>query len=1086
MTVLDTWRADLPAALGQFLPVMKMKGIDLKTGVLATAVLWPVRHAADHEGVQVEIKRICGENALPHVIQALPTGSDPLAVVQLMSQKVVGSPILNTAVDAILAEFVDEIVAASFLKETEQQPVPPMNISTGNIDAVNVVIGGKQYVFGDMVLTVIHQQEAIRTCPTPPAPPAKFGGRQADYERLKQAVKAGTTSAIAGLRGVGGIGKTTLARQLAHDLYYEEPYFKAVVWTDVHQQPDLRALLISWAQYSDQNYSPDASLSPDDLKHKAQQMLADAIRQACGAADSERVLVVLDDVWEDGIEAVRTLIEIRPHESTLLITTRSATIAGKLAQSTLELQYMTDDDAADMLQTYLEGLDSDQLKPLAQALGGHPLALKLAAENILEVSSSLSEPLTETLARWTAKYAAGIPAGSPFVSLKLEEGSDKEDNLTISLALSYDALPADEDRARFRALGVLPPDEPFDDELLAALWQASPEEMESHLVVLRRVALLDADKSNRKGWYGQHRLLRAFARALLIAATERDMVFRRYAEHVTNISARFLELQFEEWRMLDPYLSQIHAVGDELAYRVVEQNGDMFVDLAGDFSWNTMRYLNNRQTALFVEVDGNRIPQRMQWFDMGLIAWRQSNNLEREAMTLNNVGGAWSDLGEQLRALEYYEKVLPLTRVAGNPTGEVTTLTNMGTAWNALGEPRKALKCFDQALSVLQIVRNHPLEAATLSNIGMAWSALGQQDQALKCYEQALLLCREVRNRGGEAATLNNMGMAWSALGNQRRSLKYYEQALFLSREVGDLRGEAMVLDNVGNAWANLAEPHRALAYFEQALPLRRAVGDRGGEGMTLNNMAMIWSELGEQHKALMYYEEALVLYRAVRDRAGEATVLNNIAMIWSILGDQDKAFAYCEQALPIFRAMEDRRGEAKTLNNMGFVWSALGDPYRALERYEQALPLKHDIGDQRGEATTLNNIGGVWSSLGDQRKALAYYEQALSVFRAIEDRRSEAITLNNIGGAWNELGERRQGLTYYEQALLLSRAVCDRRGEAATCFNIGMNYSVLGELGIAIDYVRQCVEIEEQIGDPNLPMHQQTFEQLKSQWDDE
>src|SRR5690606_37608572 len=118
------------------------------------------------------------------------------------------------------------------------------------------------------------------------------------------------------------------------------------------------------------------------------------------------------------------------------------------------------------------------------------------------------------------------------------------------------------------------------------------------------------------------------------------------------------ELPFEKWHTLTPHVPHIHAVGDALAERYLstETTDEVATARAGAFSWNTMPYLNYRREVLFTGVGEEQQPHRLAWFEMGLNAWRAVHDHEREAITLNNIGGAWSALGEQLKALEYYEQ----------------------------------------------------------------------------------------------------------------------------------------------------------------------------------------------------------------------------------------------------------------------------------------------------------------------------------------------------------------------------------------------------------------------------------------------
>jgi len=49
------------------------------------------------------------------------------------------------------------------------------------------------------------------------SPPEYFGGRDAVYHELAGQLRSG--AGLTAVQGLGGIGKTTLARQLAYDLH---------------------------------------------------------------------------------------------------------------------------------------------------------------------------------------------------------------------------------------------------------------------------------------------------------------------------------------------------------------------------------------------------------------------------------------------------------------------------------------------------------------------------------------------------------------------------------------------------------------------------------------------------------------------------------------------------------------------------------------------------------------------------------------------------------------------------------------------------------------------------------------------------
>ena len=76
------------------------------------------------------------------------------------------------------------------------------------------------------------------------------------------------------------------------------------------------------------------------------------------------------------------------------------------------------------------------------------------------------------------------------------------------------------------------------------------------------------------------------------------------------------------------------------------------------------------------------------------------------AILLNDLGKAYSDLGEAQKAIEYYEKSLSIDQAIYGDSHPVVAMSynNLGTAYSASGEAQKAVGYFKRALSIRQAV----------------------------------------------------------------------------------------------------------------------------------------------------------------------------------------------------------------------------------------------------------------------------------------------------------------------------------------------------------------------------------------------
>ena len=279
-----------------------------------------------------------------------------------------------------------------------------------------------------------------RTCPAPPPPPDHFAGREGDLATLKAALaggQGGTTVALTAIKGWGGIGKTTLARQLAYEVW-TGGQFGAVLWTEVKPGPTAARLLLDWAHYFDPAFG-FGGLDEDSAARAVKAGLDDLINETAGP--TSRVLVVLDDVWEDGIGAVRMLLKGLPRRAVVLVTTRSAMVAQRLSARSVGLATLPTGEAVTLLRQYLadKELPQAELEELATVLGGHALALTLAAKrlNLEEGRAGVALP------RHLAEYKKGLASGSLIARLNLgDDGSptDREDSLGLVLSFSYAGL----------------------------------------------------------------------------------------------------------------------------------------------------------------------------------------------------------------------------------------------------------------------------------------------------------------------------------------------------------------------------------------------------------------------------------------------------------------------------------------------------------------------------------------------------------------------------------------------------------------------------------------------------------------------
>jgi CHAT domain-containing protein len=394
----------------------------------------------------------------------------------------------------------------------------------------------------------------------------------------------------------------------------------------------------------------------------------------------------------------------------------------------------------------------------------------------------------------------------------------------------------------------------------------------------------------------------------------------------------------------------------------------------------------------------------------------------QQAQSKNIQGRILTDLGQEQKALDLFNEILPIWRQFNLLQGEASTLTNMGRVYNDLGERDKAIEVLNQALPMWRQLNNRGGEANALDNLGRCYSDMGRSQEALDNLTQALPLWRAVNEIGGEAQTLNNIGRTYTNLGEKEKALESYQAALPLWLQLGHPEGEAAALNGIGRIYDDLGQKQQGLDYYNQALPLWCQVGNRSGVALALYDIGRIHYQLGQPQPALDFYMQALDIWRETQDHRGQAAALNHIGRAYSDLGQRDKALDFDYQALAMWREVQDRRGKAFALNSIGRVLSDQGKLDQALPQKLAALSLAKAAGDP-------DLIGGIDASLMLDFRTQHRLQEA--IFFGTEAVNSYQLMRRNISGLDHSLQEQfaqSKSATYRILAELLLEA--NRLGE--------------------------------------------------------
>lgn len=936
MTYLDTWRQQLKDNLATFAPLAKeVLPQHYEFGVIASAILWGIRDSKPEQLQALDV--IVTDDEQTSQLKRAIGGWDikePIDAVRDLIKQQEKDETLRPALLTLMGYFLDILLETGSLRERPQDKTDDMTINVNApVDGANVVIGGTQYIVGNLIIQYLRQ--VLSACPSAPAPPKHFVKRPEEFNQLNDKLNDSDKKpvAVTAVHGMGGIGKTTLIQGFCHQ---DDAPFDMVLWADITPNPDIASTLLEWASYAIDDYQlpPDKPLSA--IVGTVRSYLTDRlVNGKCG----KRVLVVFDDVWENGKEAVNLLTQAAPTDAKILITTRYEQVANDLKSHVMALERLSDDEARAMCRNLRDPnkrhLSDDHLQRLVAFVKGHPLTLELAMAAL-----NGSEDATHA-DRMLANYESGLNADRPFDALKFYV-EDAPPELNIVFESSYTAL-SDDAQGAFRQLGVLASEASWTRQLAGEIWDMdNPDRVTNLHQELRQSAFIQPDakltETYNMTFYQQHPLLRSYARALL-SDEAFYMKFSNYADYITDVLSGFVLLPRRPHAWLQPYISHIDYIGHQLTdmWNTTSQFEQRFTQQLSRFTELVTPYIKSFPSTAYFE---DKISIKgLDWLKAGLDACRQNQDKKGELRVLQDLGLILSLSGNLEEAIRYYEEAIKGYETSEDDSSKSAILHQMGTVYSKRGELQKALEYLLDALSYYKNT-DSAREIAILTNIATVLNKSHSFKEAFKFLHIASQVAEQRKDIESQAHIKHEMGSLLYEKKNYVNALIHFQESLGIREQLEDLRGITSTLHQIGSCHLQMNNFDDALKCFQEALSLAKKTADRHGEATILLQIGSVYFVSKQANQALFYLNQALPIMQQVSNYTGEATVLTNLGMVYRELGQDENALECLYTALHILRSINDHPNEALTRYFIADILAIHRVYNKALQHLRQAIAI--------------------------------------------------------------------------------------------------------------------------------------------------
>ena len=620
---------------------------------------------------------------------------------------------------------------------------------------------------------ILRQDAALRIEPREvrarrhlPAPQTQLVGRQRELAELGSFLRRQSPRLVT-LTGTGGIGKTRLALQAAHDL--ADAFDDGVFFVDLAPLREPELVPSALADVLGVEEQPGRPLLATLEAH----------------LQERRVLLLLDnfEVVEEAARIVAALLQAAPALAVLVTSRVPLRLTGEHEYRVPPLPLSSAVRLfAERARAVAPGFrrpseEADEVAELCRRVDRLPLAIELAAARTRDYAPAELLQLFPSTLELASEGARDLPG--------------RHRRLRATIDWSYELL-APEERSLFARLAV------FVAGCTASSAAAVCDATRGALASLVAKSLLQ----ERLGADGEPRYVlletvRAYALERLAESGEEDDLRRRHAEHYAAVAdaAEHERGGYEgqkAWEGLGEEQGNFRAALD---WSTDSEDVELQLRLAGALAyfWVVRGHLSEGQrrveaalahgadapaplraralfgAARFANSLGD-VPAMRDFMEQSLAVYRDVGDRWGIARSLDGLGIATSNLGEYERGIELNQESAAIYRELGDDRGLAITLNNLGSVLLDVGDYEGARVRLEEALAVFEGLGLRDRISVVLCNVGHAAFLGDRPDDALGFYRRGIAVAQELEYAEMVIYGLHGVAAVLSATGEAERA----------------------------------------------------------------------------------------------------------------------------------------------------------------------------------------------------------------------------------------------------------------------------------------------------------------------------
>jgi len=732
--------------------------------------------------------------------------------------------------------------------------------------------------------------------------PYGFIGRDGAVLALERAMHRKPAGLL--IQGLGGVGKTTLARGFLQWLQATDGLGKGGFWFTFQ---DIRSAEFVFNRMGEALFGPQFITAEMDQKLDA---LAEAFKknaflivwdnfEVVRGIPGTQVAATLSG--EDQALLKTFLAKLRGGQTKVIITSRSDE---EWLETTnryeIPLGGLQGEERWDYCEVILRDLgltidrkDAD-LVTLMDLLGGHPLAMRVILPRLAKLkASALIQALQSNL---TALGPSGDPAQDKlFATLHFAEQSLPDDLRPLLVPLALHERFVDADYLEIMAKQVDPS------------WTRA--QIDRFLGALAVAGLLH---DRGQGIFEMHPALAGFLRATRPPGASDepgDRWSRAFVGLMSQLADQLAPRELHEQRV--PFF--LHGAHFHVALGEAER-------LQMDFLSGALIH------SLAVHAQNTRnFQEAARLFERLATPANSLGEAEREAVAYHRLGMIAAEQRDFASSEQWYLKSLAIAEKQGDEHGAARTYHNLGMIAAEQRDFASSEQWYRKAMAIFEKQGDEHGKAGTYHQLGRIAQEQHDFAGAEQWCREALAIFEKQGDEHSAASTCHQLGRIAQEQHDFAGAEQWYRKALAIKGKQGDEHGAALTYHQLGTIAQQQRDFASAEQWYRRALTIFEKQGDEHHVASTCHNLGTIAQEQRDFASAEQWYCKALAIFEKQGNEHSVAAAYHQLGMIAAEQRDFASAEQWYRKALAICIKYGDKYHEEMTRSNLEILREEVG-----------------------------------------------------------------------------------------------------------------------------------------------------------------